>query len=444
MRKNYVLLIALVAIVFGACNSSGGRSFQEENITVAENSTVMFGKGNYTDFELSMTVRTIGDATGYIAFHTGKNGKGGYQVSLDNTTIGNPQWWTKTGSLFGVRNLTQSTVETNEWFDMTIRVEGKFITVAINDRLVVDYVEPATPYRTAENARQLLSHGKFTMSNTGGGVIEIKSINVTPINSEMDIAWQQMTAIDETADHIIRLHQENFPVIDYHVHLKGMTGDEAAALSRRFGINYVISPNCGIGFPITNDAQAIHFVDSMKGQPFLLAMQGEGREWPTTFSKEVREKFDFVFTDALTFTDTKGRRTRLWIPEEVIIENEQQYMDLIVAKTMEVIMNEPIDVYVNPTFLPEVMNDRYDYFWTDARMDKVIAALFESGVALEINERYRIPNKKFVQKAKDAGLKFTFGTNNMDANFGKLEYCIELKYEVGITASDMFIPYLNR
>ncbi|MDR0331958.1 MAG: DUF1080 domain-containing protein [Dysgonamonadaceae bacterium] len=444
MRKIYVLLIALVAIVFGACNSSEGRPFQEENITVTENSTVMFGKGNYTDFELNMTVRTIGDATGYIAFHTDKNGKGGYQVSIDNTTVGNPQWWTKTGSLLGVRNLTQSTVETNEWFDMTIRVEGKSIAVSLNDQLVVDYVEPAIPYRTAENARQLLSNGKFAMSNTGGGVIEIKSMNVMPINSEMDIAWQQSIAIDETTDHIIRLHQANFPVIDYHVHLKGMTDNEAAVLSRRYGINYVMAPNCGIGFPITNDEQVIDYVNSMKGKPFLLAMQGEGREWVTTFSKEVREKFDFVFTDALTFTDTKGRRTRLWVPEEVIIDNEQQYMDLIVEKIVEVITNEPIDVYVNPTFLPEVMNNRYDYFWTDARMDKVIAALLESDVALEINEHYRIPNKKFVQKAKDAGLKFTFGTNNMNANFGKLEYCIELKYEVGITVSDMFIPYLNR
>ena len=27
--------------------------------------------------------------------------------------------------------------------------------------------------------------------------------------------------------------------------------------------------------------------------------------------------------------------------------------------------------------------------------------------------------------AKERGLKFVFGTNNVDADFGKLEYCIE-------------------
>jgi histidinol phosphatase-like PHP family hydrolase len=183
----------------------------------------------------------------------------------------------------------------------------------------------------------------------------------------------------------------------------------------------------------------MQYLDAMEGQPFIQAMQGEGREWPETFTKEVRDRFDYVFTDALTFTDTKGRRTRLWIPEEVFIEDEEQYMDLIVQKIVAV-MNEPMDVYVNPNFLPDVMNDRYDAFWTNERMDKVITAMVETGKVLEINHRYKIPHKAFIQKAKEAGLKFTFGTNNADGTFGKMEYCIEMKEACGITAADMYKP----
>ena len=460
MKRIYYFVLIIV-LALSACNGNkstktlfdgdnldqwetkGDVSIEDQTLKLGNGASMVIKNGNFKDFELKLSVRTIDNGKGYIAFHTDKEGNKGYQVALNND-LDNPQWWTKTGSLLGVRNLTKSTVKTNTWFDMTIRVEGKNIVVSINDKLLVDYIEPVTPFRTQNNGNQLLSKGTIYIKNTGDGEIEFKLIDISPIDvSNLNIAEQQAKAIDETVDDIIKLHQENFPVLDYHVHLKGgMTGEDALVQSRNYGINYALAPNCGIGFPITNDQQVIHYLDSIKGQPFVQAMQGEGREWPTTFSKEVRDQFDYVFTDAMTFTDTKGRRTRLWVPDEVIIDNEQQYMDLIVQEIVEV-LKEPIDIYVNPTFLPDVMNDRYDEFWTNERMDRIISALVKNNRALEINNRYKIPHKAFIDKAKAAGLKFAFGTNNTDENFGKLEYCIQMKNECGITSKDMFKPKMK-
>ncbi len=425
-------------------NTQGSVKLENRILTLEDDASIILKKGDFKDFELQLSARMVNNGKGFVAFHTDKTGEGGYRIALNND-LESPQWWTKTGSLLGVRNLTKSVVKNNEWFDMTIRVEGKTISVKLNDHQVVDYTEPVAPYRTSEHADQLLSHGNVCIKNTGGGVLEFKSITISPVDiSTLDIAQQQRDkALDETTDEIIRLHQANFPVLDYHVHLKGeLTRELAAEQSRKYGINYAVAPNCGIGFPITNDEQVVAYLDSMKGWPFVHAMQGEGREWFTTFSKEVRDKFDFVFTDAMTFTDNKGRRTRLWIPEEVSIEDEQQYMDLIVQKICEV-MKEPMDVYVNPLFLPDQMNDRYDFFWTEERMDKVIESMVVNKKALEINNRYQIPHKVFIEKAKNAGLKFTFGTNNADADFGKLEYCIQMMKECGITAEDMFKPNIK-
>lgn len=461
-KKSILLVFSLLIIGLTACtgtkmpeslfdgnnldkwNAQGDVKLENQVLSLGSDASIILKKGDFKNFELKLTARTVNNGKGFIAFHTDNDGNGGYQVALNND-LENPQWWTKTGSLLAVRNLTKSLVKTNEWFDMTIRVEGKTITVKLNDRPVVDYTEPVSTYRSAEHAGQLLSQGGICIKNTGDGNIEFKSMEIIPIDvSGLDIEKiQQEKSIDETTDNIIRLHQENFPVLDYHVHLKGgLTGELAAEQSRKYGINYALAPNCGIGFPITNDQQVIHYLDSMKGQPFIQAMQGEGREWPQTFSKEVCDKFDYVFTDAMTFIDTKGNRTRLWMPDEVFIDNEQKYMDLIVQKIVDV-MQEPMDVYVNPTFLPDQMNDRYDEFWTEERMNKAIAAMVATGKALEINNRYRIPHKAFIQKAKDAGLKFTFGTNNMDADFGKLDYCIEMKNACGITAQDMFKPKMK-
>ena len=449
-----VLFLSFIFLALTSCNvdNSPKQLFDGESIDkwqIAGDVTVDNGvlllndgaaltlkSGSYIDFELNVKARTVGNGKGYIAFHT-NSPDNGYKVALNND-LESSQWWTKTGSLLSVRNLTKSVVNTNEWFDLDIRVEGKAITVSLNGSKVVEYIEPASPYRTSNHATKLLSSGKFAIQSTEG-TIEFESIEVTPLSSTADTALQQTLAIDETTDHIIKLHQENFPVLDYHVHLKGLSAEEAANQARKYGINYALAPNCGVGFPITNDKEVLEYIEDMKGQPFIQAMQGEGREWPQTFSAEIREMFDYVFTDALTFTDTKGRRTRLWIPEEVFIEDEQQYMDLIVQKIVDV-MQEPMDVYVNPNFLPDVMNDRYDEFWTDERMDKVIDALVKTEKALEINHRYEIPNKAFILKAKDAGLKFTFGTNNAEGDFGKMEYCIKMKEECGLTAEDMYKP----
>lgn len=455
--KKTVYILCIINLIMISCTGdnspkslfNGGNSEQWETtgdvvvqnnvITLNEGSSLVLKKGDYKNFELNVKARTNGNGKGYIAFHT-DNAEDGYRVTLNND-LESSQWWTKTGSLLSVRNLTKSTVKTDEWFDMDIRVEGKVINVLVNGNPVVEYIEPASTYRTEEHASKLLSSGKFAIKSTEG-TIEIESINVTPLNSTVDVALQQTLAIDETTDHIIKLHQDNFPVLDYHVHLKGLTAEEAGIQARYYGINYALAPNCGIGFPITNDDEVIEYLEEMEGLPFIQAMQGEGREWPQTFSAEVRSMFDYVFTDAMTFTDTKGRRTRLWMPEEVFIENEQQYMDLIVQKIVDV-MQEPMDVYVNPNFLPEVMSDRYDEFWTEERMDKVIKAMVETKKVLEINNRYEIPNKAFILKAKDAGLKFTFGTNNADGDFGKLEYCIRMKEECGLTAEDMYKPNMK-
>ena len=105
----------------------------------------------------------------------------------------------------------------------------------------------------------------------------------------------------------------DFPLVDYHVHLKGgLTLDQAIEISEKNGVKFGIAQNCGLGFPVTDDAGAMQFIEMLKGRDAYIGMQAEGREWLGLFSKDVIARFDYVFTDALTFTDDKGRRTRLW------------------------------------------------------------------------------------------------------------------------------------
>jgi hypothetical protein len=270
----------------------------------------------------------------------------------------------------------------------------------------------------------------------------LRDIRVKPLPDKLPVAPGADRVVDDVEAAITRLHARNFPLIDFHVHLKGgLTLQEALALSRSSGINYGIAANCGIGFPVTDDKSLIEYVESLEGKPVFKGMQAEGREWVRLFSAEAIAKFDYVFSDALTFTnDETGKRMRLWMADEVEFSDKQAFMDMYVKKIVGILEREPIDLFVNPTFLPAVLAAEYDDLWTRERMDRVIQAAVKHDVAIEINARYRIPSIAFIRRAKASGVKFALGTNNGGRELGRLEYCLKAIEECGLDESHMFLP----
>jgi hypothetical protein len=236
--------------------------------------------------------------------------------------------------------------------------------------------------------------------------------------------------------------KSDFPLTDLHIHLKGrLTIADAAKKSKDENIQYGIAVNCGLGFPVHSDSQIDSVLQIFKGYPqFYIAMQAEGREWINIFSKESRNKFDYVFTDAMTFTDEKGRRNRIWIKDETWIDDEDQFMDYLVNTLVKILNTEPINVYVNSTYLPAQMAGRYTHFWTEERMDRVIRAAKDNNIAIEINNRFRIPSAEFIKRAKAAGVKFTIGTNNADENFSGAAYAVQMIKECNLTKYDFYLP----
>lgn len=240
---------------------------------------------------------------------------------------------------------------------------------------------------------------------------------------------------------IADLKAAGYEIYDYHAHLKGgLTMEELLEHSKKTGIKYGVAFNAGIGFPITNDSTLLANYERYKDYPVYLAMQAEGREWVNMFSKESIATFDYIFTDAMTWTDKKGRRMRLWIPEEVYVDDKDDFMDQLVSKIVYVMEKEPIDIYVNSTYLPEILQPEYDKLWTNDRMDKVIKSAVDNQIAVEINARFKIPSAVFIKRAKAAGVKFSMGTNNMDKNLGTLDYALEMIDECGLQPGDFFKP----
>ncbi|MCP5520612.1 MAG: beta-propeller fold lactonase family protein [Verrucomicrobiales bacterium] len=346
-------------------------------------------------------------------------------------------------ALYAVRNLYKSPVRDNEWFKVRIAVRGRQITVHLNDQLVVDYTEPANPVREPERQGRRLGRGTFALQcHDPESRAFYRNLRVRPLPDDLPAIPGQLPVPADDYAQLMSLHSGNFPLIDLHAHLKGgLTLDDVLAQSRATGIGYGVAINCGLGFPTTNDTQVHAFADTLVGKPVFMAMQAEGREWTRMFSQSALDRFDYVFTDAMTFTDQRGQRTRLWMPDEVHVDDPGAFVDLIVHQIETIMTEEPIDVYVNPTFLPAVIADRYDELWTAERMDRVIAAAVRNQVAIEINARYRLPSLAFIKRARAAGVKFTFGTNNGGKDdLGHLEYGLEAIRECGLTSADLFVP----
>jgi hypothetical protein len=325
---------------------------------------------------------------------------------------------------------------------MNILVRGKQVQIRLNNMLVVDYVEPGQPFRADLDFQRVLNHGTFALQgHDPASITYFKNIRVRPMPDNAPQLSDEKPEVDDVYRDIIRLGAENYPMVDYHVHLKGgLTIEQALANSRRLGIFYGVAINCGQGFPVHSDESVREYLESMKGQPCYVALQGEGREWMTLASPESIARFDYCFTDAMTFTADNGKRMRIWLPEEIgVIPDSQAFMEMYVKRIVGV-MREPIDIYANSTFLPAQIAAEYDALWTPERMHKVIDAAVENGVAIEINNRYKIPSAAFIKAAKAAGAKFSFGTNNAAADLGRMEYPIQMVKQCGLKWQDIFVP----
>ncbi len=419
---------------------------ESDDLVILERSDAeVISKFTARNFDLKMRLKTTPRAEGSLAFHTASatgSSPEGYSVFINNSDYrsGSTE---KTGSLSLIRNFHIRMAEDDEWFELGLSVRGNHITVTVDGKIVSEYYEPENPVRLEGFEGMVLSEGRIALGKSDdNGSILVSDISIEAMPEDIPRVAVDFETTGEVAEQLTLLNQEGFPVIDYHGHLKDvLTVDEITKYGRDHGFNYGISENCGLNFPVTDDAALVAYYEKIKDEPVFKAMQCEGREWVTLFSPEYIALYDYIFTDALTFTDHRGRRMRLWVQDEVVVEDEEQFMDMLVERTLAILSQEPVDIFVNPTFLPEEINHNYDNLWTDQRMDTVIEALIKNDVALEINARYRIPSIEFIKRAREAGVKFALGTNNAgEHDLGRLEYCIEAIREAGITPEDMFIP----
>ncbi len=241
------------------------------------------------------------------------------------------------------------------------------------------------------------------------------------------------------------LAAQNLPRVDLHVHIhddanpaQSLTPAGAAAISQKLGVRFGILAEGGCRGEIHDDATLEEFITSTEGQPVYRGLQVYGFNWPNCLSQKNLSRLDYISADALVFPDKSGKSVWLWLPD-VKFDDPQDFMERYVDFTVK-ILSQPIQIWSNPTYLPESLKSQYDKLWTPARMKRVIDAAVAHHVAIEINSHFRIPSAAFIRTAKAAGAKFSFGSNEHVHGIGNIDYPLAVAKECGLTRSDIYVP----
>lgn len=243
------------------------------------------------------------------------------------------------------------------------------------------------------------------------------------------------------------LAADDLPRVDLHVHIHGeggaggITPAQAAALSKRMGVQFGVLGEGGCHGDIHDNATLSEFLRGFAGLPLYRGMQIYGFEWPHCLSKENLAQLDYLAADALVFPDRDGRSVRLWLPD-VKFANPQDFMERYVEYNVKV-LSQPVQIWANPTYVPESLQAQYDVLWTRERMRKVIDAAVKGRIAIEINSHFKIPSPAFIRRAKAAGAKFSFGSNRHVEGIGDIAWCLKTARECGLTKADIFVPAMK-
>lgn len=240
--------------------------------------------------------------------------------------------------------------------------------------------------------------------------------------------------------------RDGVPRVDYHAHPEiGMALDRAVALSKDRGVKLGLLQHAGVkesGYEdlVSNDDELKTWIHSLEGKPVLKGVQAELLSWPSAFSKDTVARLDYVLSDALTMPDKSGSWIKIWTPA-FHCADPQDFMDRYVDFHEEVMAKEPIDIIANPTFLPDALLPDYDKLWTEKRMRRIIESAVRHRVAIEINSRYQVPRLPFLEMAKAARAKFSFGSNGHTADaLGDIDYGVAMYRKLGLTLNDFFHP----
>ena len=170
-----------------ASEKPGTFAVESGEIVVHGNRSHLFYDGpvqahDWKNFEVKMDIMAKHGANSGFYFHTAFQPDGwpdkGFEVQVNNTHTD-----TKKGAgLYDIKDNLTAPAKDDEWYNMSIRVEGRHVVIKVNGAVITDYTEPEDFQPKPNHAGRKIDHGTFAIQgHDPGSEVHFKNILVQPL-----------------------------------------------------------------------------------------------------------------------------------------------------------------------------------------------------------------------------------------------------------------------
>jgi len=239
---------------------------------------------------------------------------------------------------------------------------------------------------------------------------------------------------------------------DLHVHTDMSDGDlslaELVEVASGLGVTVGVADHVSSRNPqafVSGPERLERYLAALEAAPVLRSAE---LCWCDPFSMEVaaslRERCHYLVGSNHGFALPDGTLASPWwrrLPT-AWADRPQELMEIMVHNLCDMVTTMPIDIAAHSTLLPIALMEMerdVEAWWTPEREDRFIDAVLKSGVAIEISNRYRLPHDRFLRKAREAGARFSLGSDGHHLHqVARLEWAVATAARAGIDDRHLF------
>ena len=241
---------------------------------------------------------------------------------------------------------------------------------------------------------------------------------------------------------------------DLHAHTTMSDGDltleQVVEVARARGVEIGIADHVStrnVDMFVADEAEVRRYLDALEGAPVFRSAEFCWCDtiW-SSLPAEVMDRFDYRIGSNHGFWLPDGTMGSPWWQElpGAWADRPQEVMEIMARNLCDMVRAMPIQIAAHSTLTPPALLELeadVHAWWTEEREDLYVEALAESGVAMEISNRYRLPHDRLLRKALQAGVSFSLGSDgHTEAQVARLGWAVETARRVGITDAEMFVP----
>jgi len=137
---------------------------------------------DFKNFELKARVMTRPGSNSGIYFHTAYQESNfpdkGFEAQINNSHSD----WRRTGCLYDIKDFGELYVSDGVWFTETILVKGKHVIISIDNKKVLDWIQPDDYVPPKNHSGRIISSGTFALQgHDPARTVFFKDIMVKPL-----------------------------------------------------------------------------------------------------------------------------------------------------------------------------------------------------------------------------------------------------------------------